>query len=83
MDEVFKRLCIPVLLTYDSATVAAHHRTDTAYEAAITSEFERHFHRFIGADLPAELKIILILLPMNTKAQLLERFEAKLKGMAV
>ena len=83
MDEVFKRLCIPVLLTYDSATVAAHNRTDAAYEAAITSEFERHFHRFIGAALPAELKIILILLPMNTKAQLLERFEAKLKGMAV
>ena len=83
MDDVFTRICIPVLLTYDSATVAAHGRTDDAYEAAITSEFEQHYHRFIGVDLPAELKIILILLPMNTKAKLLDQFDAKLKGMAV
>ena len=81
MDEVFKRLCIPVLLTYDSATVAAHSRTDAAYEGAITSEFEKHHQRFRSASLPSEIKIILILLPMNNKARLLERFDAKLKGM--
>jgi hypothetical protein len=81
MDEVFERLCIPVLLTYDSATVAAHRRTDEAYEAAIVAEFEKHHQRFCSARLPAEIKIILILLPMNNKAKLLERFDAKLKGM--
>ena len=81
MDEVFERLCIPVLLTYDSTTLAAHRRTDAAYEAAITAEFEKHHQRFCGANLPAEIKIILILLPMNNKAKLLERFDAKLKGM--
>ena len=81
MDDVFKRLCIPVLLTYDSKTVAAHSRTDAAYEAAITSEFEKHHQRFRSAKLPSEVKIILILLPMNNKARLLERFDAKLKGM--
>ena len=83
MDEVFTRLCVPVLLAYDSATVAAHSQTDNAYEAAITSEFEQYYDRFVGTALPAELKIILILLPMNTKTKLLERFDAKLKGMAV
>ena len=82
MDEVFTRVCIPILLAYDSGTVATHKRTDTVYEAEITSEFERHYHRFVGTDLPAELKIILILLPMNTKSKLLDRFDAKLKGMA-
>jgi hypothetical protein len=81
MDEVFERLCIPVLLTYDSATVAAHKRTDAAYVAAITAEFEKHYERFRSANLPGEIKIILILLPMNNKASLLERFDAKLKGM--
>jgi hypothetical protein len=70
-----------VLLTYDSTTLAAHRRTDVAYEAAITAEFEKHHQRFCGASLPAEIKIILILLPMNNKAKLLERFDAKLKGM--
>ena len=81
MDEVFERLCIPVLLTYDSTTVAAHVRTDAAYETAITAEFEKHHQRFCTSNLPAEIKIILILLPMNNKAKLLERFDAKLKGM--
>ena len=83
MDEVFTRICIPVLLAYDSGTVAAHNRTDAAYEAEITSEFERHYHRFARTDLPADLRIILILLPMHTKAKLLDRFDAKLKGMAL
>ena len=82
MDDVFTRLCIPVLLAYDSSTVARHNRTDAAYETEITTEFERHYHRFAGTDLPAELKIILILLPMNTKAKLVDRFDAKLKGMS-
>ena len=83
MDEVFTRLCFPVLLAYDSSTVAAHSRTDASYEAAIISEFEKHYRHFTKATLPTELKIVLILLPMNTKAQLLERFDVKLKGMAV
>lgn len=83
MDEVFTRICIPVLLAYDSTTVAAHNRTDAIYEAEITSEFERHYCHFARSDLPAELKIILILLPMHTKAKLLSRFDAKLKGMAL
>ncbi len=81
MDEVFKRLCIPVLLTYDSTTLAAHKRTDAAYEAAITAEFQKHHKNFSRSQLPSEIKIILILLPMNNKAKLLERFDAKLKGM--
>lgn len=81
MDEVFTRLCIPVLLTYDSSTVAAHKRTDGIYEAAISAEFDKHHGRFRTANLPDEVKIILILLPMNNKAKLIERFDAKLKGM--
>lgn len=81
MDEVFKRLCLPVLLTYDSRTVAAHTKANAAYETALITEFERHHQRFAGANLPDEIRIILILLPMNNKAKLMERFDAKLKGM--
>ena len=83
MDDVFKRLCIPVLLAYDSTTVAKHSQTDAAYESAIVDEFDKHYYRFRDADLPTEVKIVLILFPMNTKADLLERFDAKLKGMTL
>lgn len=81
MDEVFTRICIPVFLTYDSEVVAAHSKTDAAYEAGITAEFEKHHGRFKNSPLPREIRIILVLLPMNNKARLLERFDAKLKGM--
>lgn len=81
MDEVFKVLCFPILLTYDSDVVAAHRMTDAKYEAAISLEFEKHHDRFRRANLPSQIKLILILLPMNSKAKLLERFDAKLKGM--
>ena len=83
MDEVFTRLCIPVLLAYDSSTVATHRRTDNIYKDAITSEFEQQFQRFIGAGLPSEIKITLLLLPMNNKTNLLNSFDKKLKGMTV
>lgn len=81
IDEVFTRICIPVLLTYDSTTVAAHSRSTTAYNQEIISELEENFRRFSAAKLPSELKIILILIPMNTKSLLLERFDRKLKGL--
>ena len=83
MDEVFTRLCIPVLLTYDSETVAAYTKSDSSYEAAIIAEFEHYHSKFSGSTLPAEIRIILILLPMNDKAKLLERFDAKLKGIMI
>ena len=81
IDQVFERICIPVLLTYDCPVVAKRSRSDQAYEAALTAEFERHFQRFAGAELPREIKIVLILVPMNTKAKLLECFNRKLKGL--
>jgi hypothetical protein len=71
------------LLTYDSITLAEHKQTDRAYEAAITEEFAKHHERFSNSQLPAEIKIILILLPMNDKAKLVASFDAKLKGMTL
>ena len=81
MDEIFKRICIPVLLAYDSTTVASYNHSNEQYKADITSEFEHHYKYFVGKKLPNEVKIVLILLPMNSKAKLLKRFDSKLKGM--
>lgn len=83
LDEIFERLCIPVLLTYDSAAVAAHRRADAAYAAAIAAEVGRHHDRFKAARLPEEVRIVLVLVPMATKADLLKVFDAKLKGQSL
>lgn len=82
MDAIFRRICIPVLLTRDSAAVAAHTADGPEYEAAILREFERHHGHFAGAGLPQEVRILLILLPMHRKAAPLDRFDRKLKGLA-
>jgi hypothetical protein len=82
MDTIFKRLRIPVLLTYDSQTLSRHVRWTADYERAITAEFEKHHREFCQAGLPREIDIVLILLPTNTKKHLQAHFDRKLKGFA-
>ena len=81
MDVVFKRICIPVMIAYDSETVGISGITDTDYEIAITEEFESILQKFAKSGLPREIKIVLTLLPMNNKASLLALFDKKLKGL--
>jgi hypothetical protein len=81
MDVVFKRLCIPVMIAYDSDTVSNSAITDVGYDATITDEFEGILRKFSEAGLPEEVKIVLTLVPMNTKAALLTLFDKKLKGL--
>lgn len=82
MDAIFRRICIPVLLTYDSAAVAGHAVGGPEYVRAVLGELERHHGRFAGADLPQEVRILLMLVPVGDKAALLDRFDRKLKGLA-
>jgi len=79
LDEVFTRTCIPVLLTYDSPVLAAHTACDDAYAAAFTEEIETYWRRFAQKDLPAELRIHLFLLPLNTKEDLIVALDKRLK----
>lgn len=80
MDEIFGRICIPVLLIYDSPVVAAYSKTTPDYEKELILEFNAHFEKFTASGLPS-VDIILMLLPMNNKKALLARFDAKLKGL--
>jgi hypothetical protein len=80
MDRIFTRVCVPVLLTYDSTALSAHTKSDDDYRRAILAEFEQHHERFANSGLPQEVKIVLILVPTNTKAELLASFDRKLKG---
>lgn len=81
LDEVFKRVCIPVLLTYDSSCLASHNRCDEQYKSAFKTEIAKHYATFVSKGLPKELTIHLILLPLNTKEKLLEALDEKLRAL--
>ncbi|SEU19625.1 HamA C-terminal domain-containing protein [Stigmatella erecta] len=79
LDKVFRSVCLPVLLTYDSETVARHTEHDDAYTAAITAEWERHHGAFADKPLPARVKIHLFLVPLATKKALIKSLDRELR----
>ena len=79
LDEVFTRACIPVLLTYDSDCLKASTMCDAAYEMAFEKEVKDNHAYFKSQSLPKEIKIHLILMPLNTKKELIKYLDAKLK----
>lgn len=85
LDEVFERVCIPVLLTYDSECVAGHKACNKQYEDAFKAELEKHHTRFLAAltakkGLPKDITIHLFLLPLAEKKKLIAAFDEKLKS---
>jgi hypothetical protein len=85
LDEVFERVCIPVLLTYESECVKKHTDCDNTYENAFRAEIERHYTSFRTALttknlLPKDVTVHLFLLPLAEKKKLLAAFDQKLKS---
>ncbi|MCP5437620.1 MAG: DUF1837 domain-containing protein [Chromatiaceae bacterium] len=81
LDEVFKHVHIPVLLTYRSKTVECHSVVDDQYKEEIASELSKHFDSFRQKELPGNVGIHLILVPLAGKAKLLRSFDDRLKGL--
>lgn len=79
LDEVFKRACIPVLLTYDSSCLANHATCNDGYIAAFTSEINANYKKFVSKSLPQNVRIHLFLLPLHTKRRVIETLNEQLK----
>jgi len=80
LDEVFKRACIPVLLTYDSAVVQHNTECSPQYVAAFVKEIEEHWTTFASKQLPTEIRIHLFLLPLEAKKRLVAVLDKRLKS---
>lgn len=80
LDEVFKRLVVPVLLTYDSTCVARHTECCEAYEAAFKAEMDKHYETFVKTSLPKTVRIHLFLMPLKSKTELVTALDRKLKA---
>lgn len=73
LDKVVRRICVPVLLTYDSEVTIANTADCDAYRAALEAELKRGWTRFKNAldGLPnVDIAIRLILVPLATKQAL-------------
>ena len=81
LDQVFKRICIPVLLTYDSSCIAKHTECTDAYCEEFRKEILRHYKTFSKKELPSNVTIHLFLLPLEDKAKLIDELDSKLKGL--
>ena len=79
LDDVFSNTCIPVLLTYDSSVLTKHDNKCDEYIQEISKEFQK-FHKIFCDKLGKfPLTIHLFLFPLNTKAELINSLESKLK----
>jgi len=83
LDVVFKRACIPVLLTYESECVAFHAECSGEYVGAFEKELRTHHDKFLeklsGIALPEGLAIRLFLLPLHIKKALIDALDTNLK----
>jgi Cap4 SAVED domain len=83
LDVVFKRACIPVLLTYESDCLAGHDECSVEYCDAFESELRRHHANFLRKlgeiALPEGLVVRLFLLPLHVKETLIEALDENLR----
>lgn len=77
LDDVFKAICVPVLLTYDSPLVAKHREFNDAYVNEILPEIEANHKAFL-AKVKCPVKIHLFLCPLEDKSKLSQTLLDKL-----
>lgn len=81
LDDIFKRICIPVLLTYESAAVKANTAICDAYVASFEKEIRQHYASFYDKSqgLPP-VRFHLFLFPLKEKQRLVDALHNKLKA---
>jgi hypothetical protein len=79
IEEIFERIRVPVLLTYDSETVGAARKSDSTYTAAFETEVRELQRRFARRRLPTEVVIHLLLVPLADKRRLVQALDERLR----
>ena len=80
LDEVFERVCIPALITYESKCVAEHKKVSGSFRHEICAEL-RELHKTFTNKTSPNVRIHLFLVPLERKSDLIQVLDKKLKGM--
>jgi hypothetical protein len=81
LDTIFKRIKLPVLLTYDSRIIKTYKEACDQYKKDLTEELHKHHQTFRGNNLPKNVDIVLILIPFEEKKVLVNKLHEKLMGL--
>ncbi|MGL4603828.1 MAG: HamA C-terminal domain-containing protein [Iodobacter sp.] len=90
LDKVFQRVCIPILLTYESSVVKITNKSDDVYVSSIRKEINECYKKMreklndeykgrFKEDLPITVHVILI--PLKDKKALIASLDTRLKAM--
>jgi hypothetical protein len=74
LDKIISRVCVPVLLTYNSDVMGAADRVTATFEAALAKEAEIIYRKFINKLPPISLRVHLCLFPLGSKEKLSAKF---------
>lgn len=77
-DELLKRSVFPILIAYNSETVASHKSLSEQYSAELKQESENLRAHFALKSSDLMVRFVLILVPMNDKKAVIERFDKKI-----
>lgn len=88
LDDIFQRVCIPVLLTYDSPVVEKSEKTDDDYRNGIADEVKKAYSKMretlnqkyasrFGGKVPITVHVILI--PLKAKKEFVASLDGQLK----
>lgn len=80
LDHVFTRVRVPVLLTYDSDAVGTHTSWADPYRDRFRDEVLAAYETFSSKELPENLLIHLLLVPLKSKKELVEVLDQKLRA---
>jgi hypothetical protein len=80
LDQIIDRVRVPVLLTYESAVVAAHKKVTHEYAQLFVAEVRKLHGQFANRKLPKRVVIDLILVPLSKKADLVNVLNERLRA---
>lgn len=92
LDDVFKKVCIPILLTYDSETVGNSNQCNEDYKQNIKNELTTAYENIRGKlnidyekkysqEFPLTAHVILI--PLKEKKKLISALDQRLKALQI
>jgi hypothetical protein len=81
IQQVFRRVTIPVLLAYDSPTVQAHAEVCAEFVTAFETEMRDGWARFTrGGSAALAVRVRLFLAPLGSKRALVDEVDGRLAG---
>ena len=79
MDNIVDKVCIPVLLTYDSKIINEFDSISTSFNKSFCEEIQKNYGYFVDQTSFLNLSIHLFLFPLHKKVELIKKLDEKLK----